>query len=280
MIHKSAKYVLLITVGIVLLAMILTVSIYWYYAKRVEKFESLQIIERKDFDCYIINLKKNIDRLEDITTIYNSSDLSPPQFIRIEAVNGREIDIRPYVSDRVYNGILEIDKTGARLHHSQITRGAVGCYLSHLEIYKRFDASNKPYALIIEDDASFNKDIYNEGIRNIMQNIPSDWDIILLGKIDRDVVDHKTYLEMREFWGTHGYLINKSGVQKMLKYGNIPIDDQIDAVMGRLAREGFLKIYAPMIQYIPTNTKYAISDVQIDLTEKPGIDPSVDPFKK
>ena len=53
-------------------------------------------------------------------------------------MNGKEIDVKPYVTERVYNGILDIDKTGQRHYHSQITRGAIGCYLSHLDIYNKF----------------------------------------------------------------------------------------------------------------------------------------------
>ena len=122
-----------------------------YINKNKETFATLQtIIEQQDFDRYVINLPKNKERLEAITQIYNNSDLAEIPFIRFEAVNGKEIDIRPYVSDRVYEGIMDIDKTKERYHHSQITRGAVGCYLSHLGIYEKIKQSSKPYALVLE----------------------------------------------------------------------------------------------------------------------------------
>ena len=257
-------------------------SIFKYYQLRKyesELFTNLKTpIERNDFDCYVINLKKNTERLGLINELYNNSDLSTKPFIRIEAVNGKEIDIKPFVTERVYNGIIDIDKNGERYHHSQMTRGAVGCYLSHLEIYKQLSKSKKRYGLIIEDDACLNPDIYSSGIRNILDNIPNDWDIILLGKIDLDVENKGAYLEMKKFWGTHGYLINQSGVSKMLSLANIPINDQIDAEMGRLSREGKLHIYAPLNQYIASNTNFN-SEIQMGITEKKDIDPNIDPFK-
>jgi len=264
---------------IILLVITLCLNLFIKYSHPPtnESFISYKIIERDEFDTYIINLKKNKDRLDAITSEYNASDLSDVPFIRFDAVNGKEIDVRPYVSERVYNGIKDIENNnGERYHHSQITRGAVGCYLSHIHIYEKIKASKKPFALVIEDDAMINKEIYTNGIRNIHHLIPADWDIILLGKIDRDVINHTTYFEMREFWGTHGYLINQSGVNKMLQYGNIPIDDQIDAVMGKLARADTLHIYAPTVQYIPANTSFG-SEIQKPITPKEGINPDEDP---
>ena len=245
-----------------------------------EKFVTLQtIIEQEDFDRYVINLAKNKERLETITNIYNKSDLAIIPFIRFEAVNGKEIDVRPYVTDRVYNGIVDLDNTNQRLYNTQITRGMVGCYLSHLEIYQQIQNNDKPYTLILEDDAIFNSDIYQSGIRNLLQNIPPDWDIIMLGRMTFDpsheVVNHETYLELLKFWGTYGYLINKSGVNKMLMYGNIPIDDQIDAVMSKLARENILNIYAPIPEYIVMNGTY-VSEVQQVITNKDGVNPDED----
>ena len=55
---------------------------------------------------------------------------------------------------------------------------------------------------------------------------------------------------MNEFWGTWAYIINKKGAQTMINYGNIPINIQIDAKMIVLAKEGKLKIYGTLINYI------------------------------
>jgi hypothetical protein len=65
----------------------------------------------------------------------------------------------------------------------------------------------------------------------------------------------------------------------MLSLGGIPIDDQIDAVMGKLERDGKLHIYAPTDIVIPADINLG-SEVQMSITEKEGIDPNIDNFKE
>jgi GR25 family glycosyltransferase involved in LPS biosynthesis len=261
---------------IILFIVFLYLMVYFYQHK--EKFTNKnKVIERDDFDCYVINMKKNKDRLDYIQNIYNLSDLNTVKLIRIEAVNGKDINIEPYVTQHVYKGIQGIERTNQRHHHSQITRGAIGCYLSHLKLYDLIQKSEKPYALVLEDDAKFNPDIYKSGIQNILNDMPEDWDIILLGRMQHDVINKEKYLIVQRFWGTWGYLISQKGIKNMLKYGNIPIDDQIDAVMGKLSREGKLKIYAPFHEFITMNNSFQ-SEIQMHITEKKDIDPNTDPY--
>jgi len=250
---------------IILLSVIYGLYIYNKYC--IEKFQDENnIIKRDEFDCYIINLQRNKERLDNITKLYKNSDLYQPDFIRIEAVDGNKIDTKLYVTDEIYNGIVEIDKTGIRKNSKQLTKGMIGCYLSHLEIYNQFINSNKQYAFVLEDDASFNNDIYNIGIKNVLKDVPNDWDIILLGRIGFNEINKDTYVQMSEFWGTWGYIINQKGAQTMITYGNIPITIQIDAKMIALAKEGKLKIYGTLINYISAG--HFGSEIQMPHEEK------------
>jgi len=267
---KKTKY---LYIAILLIVIIITpLYIRLFSSTRKETFATLKtVIEQNDFDRYVINMEKNKDRLEEITNRYNQTDLAEIPFIRFEAVNGKDIDVKPFVTESVYNGIMQLDKTHERRTYKQLTRGMIGCYLSHLEIYKKIQQSTKPYALILEDDAFFTENnIYTSAIRNAFEYIPPDWDIIMLGRMTFDpshvVVDHETYLELRKFWGTYGYLISKAGVNKMLQYGALPIDDQIDAIMCKLQNDQILNIYAPKTEYIKMNSKFG-SDVQQEILE-------------
>jgi hypothetical protein len=51
-------------------------------------------------------------------------------------------------------------------------------------------------------------------MQDIFKNIPSNWDIILLGRINIETDTKDKYLIMHKFWGTHGYLITKNGASK------------------------------------------------------------------
>ena len=223
-------------------------------------------LSRSDYECYVINLERNAERLGHISKEYKETDLSSEPFTRVEAVDGESIDVRPHVTDRVLKGIQLLDSSGKRTNHGQLTRGMIGCYLSHLKVYEVFQKSSRPYALVLEDDATLPKDIHERVIQTVQDDIPDDWDIILLGRWAREESREKTHVKVHRFWGTQGYLINKKGLSKMQTYGNTPIDDQIDGVMGRLSRENVLNVYAPIENFIKVNTAMP-SDVQMNVTE-------------
>ena len=92
MIIKVVRYILIIL--IILLFSYSIFNLYKSYKLQYESFDTIdKIIKREDFDCYIINLKKNTERLGVINELYNKSDLSSIPYIRVEAINGKEIDV-------------------------------------------------------------------------------------------------------------------------------------------------------------------------------------------
>lgn len=223
-------------------------------------------ISRDDFDSYVINLKMNKDRRDYISSEYNKSDLVSKPFVLVEAVDGRAEDIINLVTQRVREGLQKIEDTGKRLSHDHLTRGMVGCYLSHLKVLEMIKSSSKPYGLVLEDDASFPEDVYTKHIKNALLTMPEDWDVILLGRWPLEETNENKYVKVNRFWGTHGYLVNRQGAEKIIKHGGVPIDDQIDGTMGKLARQGILKIYAPYINVISVNTDLQ-SQIQMNVSE-------------
>lgn len=202
-------------------------------------------LPRQNFNCYVINLEKNTERLEHINTMYDASDLKDQPLIRVDAVKGRDIDVLSFLTPRAYTSLLAIEQTGQRFYHADLTRGAVGCYLSHLKVYDMIMASDKEYGIVFEDDVHIDPDVYASHIKNSIDIIPGNWDIILLGCLPKDVITHDTCRKMLYFWGTWAYIINRKGIMCMQKYANVPISYQIDTSMSKLAKEGLLHIYAP-----------------------------------
>jgi GR25 family glycosyltransferase involved in LPS biosynthesis len=140
----------------------------------------------------------------------------------------------------------------------------VGCFLSHLDLYKTVTEGTKPYGLIFEDDANVDPQIYDKTIRHLGTTIPPDWDIILLGYFDydktHDFVQLDTCKKALSFWGTHGYIVNRASAQKMQSLMQPPFSAQIDYVMSKLSREDNLNVYAINQPVVWQNAKY--SDVQ------------------
>ena len=131
-----------------------------------------------------------------------------------------------------------------------LTPGAIGCFLSHLNVYEKImkTADNDKYYLIIEDDTEFNIDFDNTILNNEIKNIPTDWDIILLNYIIKKT-DLKVKNKVLGFYRTDCYLIKKKGVEKIFANHSF-IYNQIDSFLSELADKGILNIYH-------TNTKLA-----------------------
>ena len=204
-----------------------------------------------NLDCYVINLKKNPDRMLQFQTNYNKTDLAKTNpIIRSEAIYGKEISFQDYISP----------KPDIPLH-----AGMVGCFLSHLDLLNTIANGTKPYGLIFEDDANVHPQIYDKTIRHLSTMVPSDWDMILLGYFDYDkthrFIQLDTCKKALNFWGLHGYLVNRTSARKMQSIMQPPFSAQIDHVMSKLSREGQLNIYAINQPVVWQNAKY--SDVQV-----------------
>ena len=210
-----------------------------------------KVFDKSSFDCYVINLTKNKDRLQYFNRSYTNSDLSSNPFIRVNAIYGKDIPYTDY-----------IDKNADPSFKSP---GMVGCFLSHLDTYSKIQNSEKPYALIFEDDAKINPLIYQNTISKLHETIPDDWDIILLGYMLYDPTHkyevYNKYIKMFHFWGLHGYLINKKAVNKILSIIKSPFQNQIDHILSKHARTGELKIYGVKEVAVSQNAKY--TDVQV-----------------
>lgn len=224
--------------------------------------------------CLVINLPRNEDRLIHFKKQYKESDLSSLPLQVFSAVDGKKIEVKEYVTKDSYKQILETEKTGYRLKHKDLTRGAVGCYLSHIGIYNQL--LNDPeyeYYIVFEDDAMFNSDILKY-ISYIMSKAPNDWELILLGRIRCQCEKVSAVFERaRYFWGTFGYVINKEGARKFVDhYEKTGIDMQIDSAMSKLSQQDRLIVYGVSRDIVSQDSRY-VSNIQKPLKKDKDIDP-------
>lgn len=215
---------------------------------KAEKFEgqsdNMHALDLENISIFLINMTKNPDRYRRFVDSFKNTDLTDAGFTRIEGVNGKAIDVRKYVSEKAYKGIRESEKQGFRKHHYQLTRGAVGCYLSHLNVYKEIVKQKKPYGLIFEDDVRILKNNILYDINKVIDTVPKDWDILLLGCVCFVCGKYASYYDVNRYFLMHGYLIKRKSAEKVLHMlENEPIEQQIDAKFSDLAERGLIKIY-------------------------------------
>lgn len=225
-------------------------------------------------DVYLMNMSRNQDRLDHFKKMFKYSDLVACRFFKLDAIDGREVqDLKSIVSKQALGELKQIQKTGARTKHYQISKGAIGCYLSHLMIYKHMLKHDKQYALVFEDDVVFKRNIF-ERTKLLLKNAPNDWDVILLGCHCLECSSHDNqYNKVNKFFWTHSMLFNRSGLKKIVHYlSNILIEQQIDAALGDLAMQGKINIYCVKTP-IAKQTQRFETTIQLPLRKQFGVDP-------
>ena len=196
--------------------------------------------------AFYINLESRSDRKQHIEDIAKKFDIK--NITRIPAISIKSLDdvikYKGIIDTNSYNMLVKQNITRNRLHHSDLTNGSVGCFLSHLQCYKNIVNNNIPYAFIMEDDLEINcdKNTYYKILSDI--DIPEDADIILLfGLIiekDKDITDKLKKINF--FNCLTFYFITNKGARKLLE--NLkPIKMQIDAQISRLNYDKLINVY-------------------------------------
>jgi GR25 family glycosyltransferase involved in LPS biosynthesis len=232
--------------GILLIIFILLIGI----------FDSFK--EKKITRVVVINLDKNTKRMENIQKHWDQSDFVL-DLERFPAVVGANLDPAEHVTPEALEELTETEQYGYRSKHHQLTRGAIGCYLSHVRILKQMKPGDIYF--ILEDDAMFRPSIQSE-VKRALRRAPGNWDMILLGYNNYKVSErHGEFDKVRSFWGTCGYLINYKGTQKFLEESGPKMDCQIDSLMGWMAASEKLNVWALQKRAVFTSPLYQ-SDIQ------------------
>ena len=140
----------------------------------------------------------------------------------------------------------EAIKNKIRLTHADLTQGAIGCFLSHLEIYKKIvnNHDDKDYILILEDDNVFT-DNFEQKIQLAIDRAPKDFDILSFShsNFKSHKVENNPYYRLAEkYYLLNCYLINKKGAEKILN-NFTTVDKQIDSFLSDLAKQKLLNVY-------------------------------------
>ena len=174
----------------------------------------------------VINLKHRQDRLE--TFRKNNRDFIT--FDTIKAVNGFEVsyeDLLKMGFDTDHDWIDPILKT-------PLSRGEVGCFLSHWKAWKQCIKLNEP-VLVLEDDAIItDKFSYDELYRMKRK----EYNFIYLGWKERSKsipIDDKLVQPVYPYWGL-AYMITPESAKILTaeKPKIIPVDEYLPKMIGKL----------------------------------------------
>jgi len=98
---------------------------------------------------YVINMADNTARMEKCRNALGAAGIA---FERFEAVNGRALG-----ADDVA-GVYDAGANASRFRHPLVA-GEIGCYLSHVEVWRKLVLSDAPGAVVLEDDFEAEADL-------------------------------------------------------------------------------------------------------------------------
>jgi GR25 family glycosyltransferase involved in LPS biosynthesis len=242
-----------------------------------------------DIPKYVINLDRRRDRW--MSFQQSSGFESLTNLRRWSGTDGKTIDLDKENRVSLFTK-YNIIRSTRRSHMELNTKGGVGCYISHVEVWKNFlEKGETEVGLVLEDDALMDEATVQKiklftKSSDIIQNTDL-WDFCILAPHAGNVKHGSMYvgddscMRLMEFTGLTGYLITKKGIRKILQHV-YPIQGHVDWFISICAQLQIVDICTPpksliRIRYSPTDIqKYntcEICDIKTDFKKDSAIIP-------
>jgi SAM-dependent methyltransferase len=186
------------------------------------------ILER--FEWWIVNLDRRPDRLAHATSQLARINVTNPH--RFQAFDGSRLRLQSCRPDWV-------------------TKGAVGCYLSHLALLKQAQARRQP-CVIVEDDLLLSDD-FSEQLDLFLAAVPESWDVLLLSAGEHcqpPKILGPNHVRLVGTWGTTMAVLRLPAIDRLLQEAD-GLDRPIDDFYIRMMQE--LEFYAPSRKLVDQN---------------------------
>ncbi|XP_077460689.1 procollagen galactosyltransferase 1 [Stigmatopora argus] len=190
-------------------------------------------------EVFMINLVRRADRRERMLRNLHEMELSCKV---VAAVDGKALN----KSDIESMGIKMLPGYKDPYHGRPLTKGELGCFLSHYNIWKEIVDRNLHTSLVIEDDLRFEV-FFKRRLQALLQEVTThklDWDLIYIGR-KRMQVDHPeksvpnvhNLVEADYSYWTLGYMLSLQGAKKLLKAEPLkkmlPVDEFLPVMFDR-----------------------------------------------
>uniref|UniRef100_A0A9J7ZRA1 procollagen galactosyltransferase n=1 Tax=Cyprinus carpio carpio TaxID=630221 RepID=A0A9J7ZRA1_CYPCA len=203
--------------------------------------------DKMGFDeVFMINLLRRSDRRERMLRTLYEQEIA----CKITAaVDGKALN----TSQIEALGIQMLPGYSDPYHGRPLTKGELGCFLSHFNIWTEIVDRGLKTSLVIEDDLRFEV-FFKRRLQNLMEEIESqrlDWDLIYIGRkrmqVDRpekSVPRIHNLVEADYSYWTLGYMISLRGAQKLLRAeplkNMLPVDEFLPVMYNKHPIEDYM----------------------------------------
>lgn len=180
--------------------------------------------QQVQWPIYVIAMARETERRDELSQSF--AELGLP-FEFFDGVDGRNL---PAHYQKHY------DPAGAQeMNGRELTPGELGCYASHVELWRKIAASDVPYALILESDARPIAD--TAAVVESIANVSVPWDMVLLHWTEcipsfwgrhRLCKDYTLVRFARKTYSAASYLLTPQGARILLDFVEpvvLPLDD-------------------------------------------------------
>ena len=241
----------MISVLIYLLCVLLVLFICLYFIKHTE-YEYFTAYSNSIPITFIV-MTNVAERTQNIDTLIQAHSLQ--NYNIFDAVVGKELN-----NNELYKNNIITEHT-----KNNIKPGAIGCTLSHINVWKQFlDKNDSKLLLVMEDDLDVSND-FIEQLNNFVKYLPDDIEIAQIyhssttekNKINVSTVNNYVETGYPQN-GTVAYIISKKGINILLKHC-LPIYEAIDVMIKDAIRENKIISYVPTQNFVFHKFKFKSS---------------------
>jgi GR25 family glycosyltransferase involved in LPS biosynthesis len=166
---------------------------------------------------YVITSKSTENRVSYIRDLFDKEQIT------FDFHYGPHYD---FVNDSVIQGYLDWLKGRGQEDSLPSNKFRISCAISHLQVLRQFQHSKFNNVLIFEDDVCFEHN-YVDKIKLFMENLPSDWDIVNLGRNysynDDQIIKVNEYISRpKTLYGAHAYAFSRNKISEFCDYFENP----------------------------------------------------------
>ncbi|XP_033127179.1 procollagen galactosyltransferase 2-like isoform X2 [Anneissia japonica] len=201
-------------------------------------------------EIYLINLKRRPKRRERMIKSLHELSLN---YTILDAVDGKQL-----TDDKLKEmGIDMLDGYKDPYHERILTKGEIGCFLSHYKIWVDVVEKNYEQVIVLEDDVRFEA-FFTMKLKQLLYEptkLDITWDLIYLGRkilnpdLESWVNGSDILLWPSYSYWTLGYILSQSGARKLVEQNPlskmVPVDEYLPLMFDKHPEKGWKDQFSP-----------------------------------